>query len=369
MIYYVIFILLALLTIIAVGKKRSEKHFIEIVAVFIVVLFQGFRWENGTDWDTYYAMFKYPSDPIYYNEYGWWLLNDIVRKCFNESYSVMLLVQCLLIVLLSVKFAKYAGLNNHTSVIFGCFAGCIFPVRFALASSIVILGYKYIVERNFFKFVIAVLIASTFHIASLLILPFYFVPRRRFSLTVMLLMYFISIIIGFASSMVLSFLDTLNSVLAVGNLDGDLQDKIDGYMYGGIEDYSIRSVTSIVLSFCSGAFFIWLFNYFRNKYYSKHITKYDIYQNNLYNILFNLYIFGMCFNRSVAFAIPYLSRIGILASGGAGMLLLLGMEKKFRNNKDLRIAYLLFIIYKFVLFNQVLHGQYERLFIPYNFAL
>lgn len=368
MIYYIIFFILAYLTFIAVGLKKKNRYLIEILAVLVLVLFQGLRWENGTDWDTYYSMFKYPSDPIYHNEYGWWLLNDVVRKLFNESYTAMLLVQSFLIVWLSIRFAKYAGLNNITSVVFACFAGCIFPVRFALASCIVLLGYKHIIERNFLKFLFYVLLASTFHIASLLIIPFYYVPRRKYSLSTMLFMYLGSILIGFASSTVVSFLDTINSLLAIGNLDGNIQEKIDGYLYGGVAEYSVRSVTSILLSFCSGAFFICLYNYFRNHYFSHSITEGEEYQNNLYQVLFNLYIFGMCFNRCVAFAIPYLSRIGILASGGAGMLLLLGLEKKYHRN-NLKVAYLLFIIYKFLLFYQILHGQYERLFIPYHFVL
>lgn len=93
------------------------------------------------------------------------------------------------------------------------------------------------------------------------------------------------------------------------------------------------------------------------------------YRNNMYHTLLNLYIFGMYFNRTIAFAIPYLSRIGILASGGVAMLLLLGIEKKFRNKLQLRLVFIVYIIYRFILFNQILHGQYESLFIPYHSAI
>lgn len=61
--------------------------------------------------------------------------------------------------------------------------------------------------------------------------------------------------------------------------------------------------------------------------FSKASSVQEEYQNNMYHTLLNLYIFGMYFNRTIAFAIPYLSRIGILASGGVAMLLLLGIEK------------------------------------------
>lgn len=369
MIYCVVFSLLAFLTLVAVGVKGKKQIFIEILAVVIVVLFQGLRWENGTDWDSYYGMFMYPSEPVYYNEYGWWLLNDIVRRFSGESYTAMLIVQSALIVFLNIRFAKYAGLNNITSIIFSCFVGSIFPVRFALASIIIILGFRHIVDRNFKKFFLYVIVASTIHIATLLIIPFYFVPRKRFSLAMMLFMYLASIMIGFASSSVVSFLDSINSLLAIGSFDGDIQEKIDGYMYGGIAEYSIRSVLSIILSFCSGAFFIWLYHYFGNHYFSKASSVQEEYRNNMYHTLLNLYIFGMYFNRTIAFAIPYLSRIGILASGGVAMLLLLGIEKKFRNKLQLRLVFIVYIIYRFILFNQILHGQYESLFIPYHSAI
>ena len=102
--------------------------------------------------------------------------------------------------------------------------------------------------------------------------------------------------IGFASSSVVSFLDSINSLLAIGSFDGDIQEKIDGYMYGGIAEYSIRSVLSIILSFCSGAFFIWLYHYFGNHYFSKASSVQEEYRNNMYHTLLNLYIFGMYFD-------------------------------------------------------------------------
>lgn len=366
MIYYVIYFILSVLVLIAVGAKGKKQTAIEIIATVIVVLFQGLRWENGTDWDSYYGMFMYPTEPIFYREYGWWLLNYIVRQLSQESYNAMLIVQCTLNVWLSIRFARYAGVNNVTSVIFGCFAGSIFPVRFNLSSGIVVLGFKHIIDRNFKKYLLYVLAASTIHMASLLTIPFYFVPRRKFTLGNMMMMYFASILIGFASSSVVSFLDQINMLLAIGNYDGDIQEKIDGYINGGIAEYSVRSVTSIILSFCSGAVFIWLYDYFRKHYFSISTNEHEAHQNNIYQILLNLYVFGMCFNRAVAFAVPYLSRIGILASAGAGTLLLLGMERKFKKPSKLRMAFFIFILYKLLLFMQTLHGQYEDLFIPYH---
>lgn len=366
MIYYVIYFILSVLVLIAVGAKGKKQTAIEIIAIMIVVLFQGLRWENGTDWDSYYGMFMYPSEPTYYKEYGWWLFNDVVRQLSDENYNAMLIVQCALNVWLSIRFARYAGVNNVTSVIFGCFAGSIFPVRFNLSSGIVILGFKHIVDQNFKKYLLYILVASTIHMASLLMIPFYFIPQRKFSLSTMMIMYFASILIGFASTSVVSFLDSINTLLAIGSYDGDIQEKIDGYMHGGIAEYSVRSVSSIILSFCSGAFFIWLYDYFRKNYFSNAATVQESYQNNIYQILLNLYIFGMCFNRSVAFAIPYLSRIGILASAGAGTMLLLGMEKKFKKPSTLRLVFFVFLLYKLLLFMQTLHGQYEDLFIPYH---
>lgn len=365
MIYYIIYFILAVLILMAVGAKGKKQRCFEFIALVIVVLFQGLRWENGTDWDSYYNMFMYPSDPIYYNEYGWWLLNNIIQTN-TGSYTIMLIVQCTIIVLLNMKFARHAGLNNVTSVIFGCFAGSIFPVRFAMASGIVMVGFRYIVEQDFKKFLLCVIVASTIHLASLLIVPFYFVPRKPLNLITMMLMYLGSIIIGFATASVHSILDSINTLLSIGLYAGDIQEKIDGYMSGGISEYSLRSVKSIVLSFCSGAFFICLYHYFRRYYFNNATNSNNIYQNILYTVYLNLYIFGICFNRAVAFTVPYLSRIGILASAGAGLLLLLGLEKKFKRRNNLLFVYFIYLIYKFLLFTQTLHGQYESLFIPYN---
>lgn len=377
MVYYILFFFLSILVLLSHKLSDKQRRLSVFIGSIAVILFQGLRWDRGTDWDTYYAYFQYSESPPYFYEYGWWLINSLIRD-FTGSYNLRLIVESSLIIYFSLRFAKYMGVKNLNAVVLAAFASCIFPVRFGIASAIVVNSYQYIVEKNFLKFVLLVLLASTIHIASILVLPIFFVPKKEFKTSILLLAYFGSIIVGYMSGAVLKALTDLSGLFLLGGLDGGLQEKVDGYLEGGIPDYASRSTLSIILSFISGYFFIVLFDYFRRKNYKKGssisqsnastmatlITNKECYR---YTVLYNMYVVGMCLNRIVAMTVPYLSRIGILISGGFSSLLLLGIERKFK--KNITFIYFIYIVYLFIQLNSRLHGMYEKLFLPYNSIL
>lgn len=365
MIYYLLFFLLALCVVLSATASKKQTFFLTFISFVLVVLFQGLRWERGTDWDTYYYMFYFSADPKWYYEYGWYQLNHLVYE-LTGSFTVRLIVESAAILLLYLRFAKYVGLHNTTAIILSCFASSIFPVRFALASGIVLNSYQYLIDKNIWKYVLLILLASTIHMACLLVLPIYFFPRRSFQLKTLLVLYLLSIIFSYASKTVLSYLVWFNSVLGA-SMDSDMQDKVGGYLEEGISDYSVRSVFSILLSYLNAAFFIWLFCYFlkkmkRNKKISSSIKGRQMI--NRYTVLLNLYVFGLCLNRIVQFSVPYLSRIGILISAGFSWMLLIGIEKLYTKQK--RLLYFVWVIYMFIIYCSILNGQYYKLFIPYK---
>lgn len=380
MAYYILFLFLSILVLVSNKFNDKQRRISVFIAALAVILFQGLRWDRGTDWDTYYNYFQYSIPPPFYYEYGWWLINSLIRD-YTGSYNLRLIVESALIVFFNLRFAKYIGIKNLNAIVLISFTSCIFPVRFGIASAIVLNSYQYIIEKDFKKFLLLVLLASTIHIAALLVLPIYLIPKKEFKNVFFLLAYLGSIILGYMSGAVLSILNDLSGIF-VGGLDGALQEKVDGYLGGGVADYSARSTLSIILSFISGAFFITVFNYFRNKNYyfgayaripniciSKQgkSTIVSVNERYKYTVLFNMYVVGMCLNRIVAMTVPYLSRVGILISGGFSSLLLLGIERRFKNN--IMLIYFIYIVYQFVLFNSRLHGMYEELFLPYKSIL
>lgn len=365
MIYYLLFFLLALCVVLSATASKKQTFFLTFISFVLVVLFQGLRWERGTDWDPYYYMFYFPADPKWYYEYGWYQFNHLVYE-LTGSFTVRLVVESAAILLLYLRFAKYIGLHNTSAIVLSCFASSIFPVRFALASGIVLNSYQYLIDKNIWKYVLLILLASTIHMACLLVLPIYFFPRRSFELRTLLGLYFSSIIFSYASNTVLSYLILFNSILGAG-MDSDLQDKVGGYLEEGISDYSVRSVLSIFLSYINAAFFIWLFWFFLNKMKrnEKIISTIKGKQMiNKYTVLLNLYVFGLCLNRIVQFSVPYLSRIGILISAGFTWMLLMGIEKLYPKQKCL--LYFVWVLYIFIIYYSILNGQYHKLFVPYK---
>jgi len=380
MIYYLVFFVLAIFTILSPKLNSNSKHRLEIVAIVAVVAFQGLRWERGTDWTSYYEYFNHSIEPPYYYEYGWWLLNNYVLK-YTDSFNVRLTIESTLIFLLNLRFAQYIGMRNKNAIIMSLFAGCIFPVRFELASAIVLNSYQYIVEKNLKRFFLVVILASTIHIAALLIIPFFFVYRKELSLKQMLGFYMLSIIVGFMPTLVLPIFEGLNNILNIASADQFLGDKIDGYLYGGLSDMYKRPVISIILSFVNGAIFIWMFYQFRIYLYgdssfkamlnntakgcnTNKIKETFLESKKKYTILSNLYLFGICFNRLISMTVPYMARIGIMACAAGGFILIFGIEHRFKKNSV--YIFSIYVIYKFLSFYGILYGQYSKLFLPYN---
>lgn len=380
-IYFAIFGILALFSLLSSNTTKSKENIYTALSFLIIVAFQGLRWERGTDWDSYNMFFHYSAGPSWYYEYGWWFLNKTIRDLTN-NYNILLIIECGGIMFLNIYFCKYIGLKNKSALILSVFASCIFPVRFVLASGIVLIAFRFILEKKIFNFVLCVLIASTFHIACLLIIPFYFIPKRSIRIEILLLVYTFSILISFFSENVLSLISSFNNLFLNG-IDASLQNKVDGYITEGIASYAKRSVFSIALSFINGLIFIYFLDYLRRKNYrlpshlqkpNEELSDMDIALKNeirkeeyQYLVLYNLYVFGLCFNRIVSMAIPYLSRIGILASAGFTFILLLGIQRRYPNN--IGFVTICFIIYQLLIYLGVLFGMYTDLFIPYNSIL
>ena len=54
-------------------------------------------------------------------------------------------------------------------------------IRHFLALSFLLIGYKYVVQRKFFKFLICILLGSLFHSIALIFIFMYFIPKLKFN--------------------------------------------------------------------------------------------------------------------------------------------------------------------------------------------
>ena len=350
-IYVVIYLFLTFLSLLSANASKKSQMMMGWIALSIVALFQGLRWRTGTDWQPYLDVFHYAnsSSPITNMEPGYLLLNKVIGL-FTKDYTVFLFVTCFIRLWLIMRMARYFNVTNIAAIILFSFAGSVFPVRMHLAVAVFLNAYQYLVERNFIKYVIVVLIAASMHAAALVALPFYLLSFRSFSYRSLLIVYIGSCIVGFAATPILELIT--NILMQDFLFDSDFAaEKIRGNLEGDLENN--RSLLSIILSLGNGLVFISIFGYIRHKYFNG---------DRKYDILFSLYVFGLAFNRLVINSVPYLSRVVELFAGGFCIMLLWWIAKQ---NASRRVVVLLILaIYAIFAYINYLN-KFEDVVLPY----
>ena len=192
---------------IRVSRKSIRVSKIHIVYFFVIIftLFRGLRWETGTDWVQYHDVFynvswnnifkfyRYDGNYSVVLEYGYVLLNLIVRTV-TGNYTFFLLITNFFILW---TYAK-ASLKLSPRPIL-CFIGFLmldgfFPVRQHIAIAIVIWAFRFAINRSLIKFVLTVYIASTIHSAAIILFPFYFLIKIKLNYWSYIVILFCSII-------------------------------------------------------------------------------------------------------------------------------------------------------------------------------
>lgn len=166
--------------------SRSAKLFF-IIASMILIAIAGFRYGVGTDYFAYYNNYEIYAEEFFtsiknFNEPGFKLICWCVQKFGGNGFTVILISAFLTISLCMKTIYEFADdlAGTVMLLIFTGFWHTEFnAVRQCLAAAIVFAGIRYIKNRCFWKYLIVVLIASTFHMSALVMIVLYFVPNFR----------------------------------------------------------------------------------------------------------------------------------------------------------------------------------------------
>lgn len=196
--YFILLILVFVVTIILYYKfditfiKKNIKYLLLIWG--ILVLFLIVRDPSvGVDTKNYQEIFEYTHEKgfiellsIGRHELGFKYYSKIISMIYN-NYSFFLMITSVLSMLGVLFFIKDNSKNYFSSLLifitfnfFGYYFGIL---RQVLAISVLLISIKYIKERNLWKFVFCVLLASLFHKTSLVFLPLYFIAYIKIDKT------------------------------------------------------------------------------------------------------------------------------------------------------------------------------------------
>lgn len=164
--------------------RRVFERKLALVFVFITLLLTAsLRFEVGDDWNSYLRFYT-DRDLSQNVEFGYRLINDFFSD-LGLPYNLFLLLINSVALFFTYKFinlnakSKQIGLLIFFYEIF--FYLYLSGLRQAIALSISCIGFNYALKKRFLKYLLVVLLASTFHKSALIALAIYFIPRERFN--------------------------------------------------------------------------------------------------------------------------------------------------------------------------------------------
>jgi len=270
-----------------------------LFVALIFVLFRGLRWEIGTDWEQFHDLF-YKLEWSFFEtgyirsdggnlEMGYMLLNLFIRDFIYNDYTAFLII--LSSIMLAIYYNcswKYFPENPVNVFICILLFEMFFPNRHGFACSIVFFSYRYILTKEFIKFAFTIAIATSIHISSVLILPFYFLLNRQFSIILLVMLFFASLYMQLAGGMDYAIQLVATILAPILGIDSSLLIKIANYTV--FESYSKESgILSVALMIIRAFVLIWLFYSFKDKF------KENGYYNLFYNCFFIALFIGIVF--------------------------------------------------------------------------
>lgn len=201
-----------------------------LVVVVSLVFIAGLRTNIG---DTYFYMHAYElgnfswQNILLDKDIGFGVLQMLLKK-ISEDPQILILVTAtitnVLIVAVLYNYSRLFELSLFVYITSGMFITSMNGIRQFLAAAIIFAATKYIFDGSWKKYMLVVLIASTFHQSALVLIPIYFVVRRKAwtGTTFVLLFAAIILVLGF---------DQFSAVLfsAIGNTQyGEYQSFSEG---------------------------------------------------------------------------------------------------------------------------------------------
>lgn len=215
------------------------------ISVFLLFILSVIRWDTGTDWDSYFDIYKWIEIP-------WENMNNGMEFAFNmvnhlgkfifDSYTGVLLLFAIIIYICIFKSYTFFSQYPITTLFLSfsiSFASMLF-VRQNVALSILLISLICVHEKKIYYFLLLVFIASLFHRTAWIFLLVYPIYHKYYKSSFLFILLFVTVFISLAlSEFLFSF---------VGNLGlGVISKKIEMYLEAGAEDNTMTFSTTTVL--------------------------------------------------------------------------------------------------------------------------
>lgn len=136
------------------------------------------------------------------DDIGFGVLQMILQR-YSEDPQILIfttaVITNVLIIIGLYKYSRLFELSIYVYITGGLFLVTMNGIRQCLATAIIFTATKYLIEGNWFKYILVVVLASFFHQSALILIPIYFLVRYRAwtKATLILLLFSAIIVLGF----------------------------------------------------------------------------------------------------------------------------------------------------------------------------
>jgi len=259
MVYYFIIIFFFLAT----GSKRlvlnhrtllyyGQKY--EKIIFLLTAIFLCGGYMTGSDWRGYeisYYQANWSNIKYYMNEKMFYVLM-IISRYIIPNFFIFLIACKLSVFYIFYRFFKEYSPNVFISYflyipLFGLFLFIDNPLRYMIALGFVTLSYEYILNQNFLKFILYVILGALFHYTVLVFIPFYFLKKINIH-RALLSIIFIAWMLIFTTDNLLYILGIISNYIPIITL------KYSGYIIKAEEVDKVFSLGSLM----NIVFFFWI---------------------------------------------------------------------------------------------------------------
>lgn len=330
---------------------KSSSFGILFLGCALCILIGGFRWETGTDWNSYYFFFADNTTFEQFTKYnsfeiGWTFLNWVIKNVF-PSYTIFLLFfHSFNIIITWIAVNRYNNIKQINIPLFyilyfAAHRGDIFATRQMLACAILFYAYSYVLEEKYLKFFLLIVIATCIHMTSIVFVITPLINKISLNKKKILFLICISILMCLRGrNLFISLFDFLGNIIPTGRLLG----KIISYK----NDKADISIIYIIR-------YLFFIPFFISKY------KKGIF---IYNKIFNTYLFGCLVFIITAGIMPVMQRFALYFTNFEALLICLYVNR-LRNKNIRNYMILVFVFYACLKYIASFFGEYNNLYVPY----
>ncbi len=292
MFYFLIFAILVIFSFFEINRKTSIKPYSgSYVFIFLIFwLVAGLRYETGVDWPGYMLFFNQSKglEDLFMNgtimsydygsqfEFGYFLLNSLLKTFVNNVQWLFFFVALITNLMLFKSVKKYSTHISLSLLLYFCTVYFILDmsgIRQAIALNLFLLSIEHIVNKNFFKYLLVILLASSFHISALILLPLYFILSKEIKNYVLIAIVGLGMIIAITQTPWLSFF--MGKMIGSFYINGITEKLIRYSNRVDIREFGIGFVLNVLI--------IVLFI----------IKRKELQKNNYFNVFLNMYFVSL----------------------------------------------------------------------------